>query len=202
MSKAMLKGRSRSEISLKDAISEGQSSGLLTDAVGLFYSPRACDIGQLREDGSVVILKRKKGSWEPDSLSLYPVFEARLFCEAGEMHWLNEPGAEGGRMVLAEETSQNKTDDDEMLLPAFDQINQQYLVWGEYDEQLSQGVPDGWTILSTAQVGALAVPIEQTQKKDFVVVRSREYLITDDDHGNAYVGYERLLNLEWKSKGA
>ncbi|MEO0790177.1 MAG: CRISPR-associated protein Csx19, partial [Bacteroidota bacterium] len=192
------------EVSLYDALaSEGNR---LAGAIGLFYSPSACTVGRLTkgDDGKIVVktLQRQEKKWKLKNLHLPFIFEARVFNSVAELSWLNTPGAAGGRSVLITETGKNKSPELEakelMTIKAYDQLQQQYAVWGEYDEDTAS-VPEDWTIVSTSQIGKLALPIASEGKKDFITLQAKEYLCTDKD-GNAYVKYERLLNLSWESK--
>lgn len=194
-----LHGQVQDGINLETILKETTICKLFTDEAGLFYSPQSCDIGYLRSDNTIEILRQKRGQWQPQTLSLESVFEARLFCETAELSWLNNQEEPGGRVVLASDIKQSKVFEQEIdEIKDCTLLDQQYLVWGQYDED-TEAAPDDWSVVSTSQIGQLAVPVASKKAQDFVVLKSREYVATDND-GNAYVRYERLLNFEWDKK--
>lgn len=194
-----LYGEAENDLSLKVALAKTKASGLLKGAMGLFYSPRSCVVGRVTADGEVETLQKIKSKWVSRPLDSDSVFEAKLFNEAAEFSWLNEPTSIGGRAVLVTEKAiETSMFERPMELAACDAISQSYLVWGQYDTATDQA-PEGWTIVSTSQIGQLAVPLESSPPRDFVTLKAKEYLTTDE-HGNAYVKYERLLGLSWVSK--
>ena len=200
-----LHGQARDGISLEAVLEEAAVCELFTDRAGLFYSPQACDIGYLRSDGTIEILRQKRGQWQPQTLALESVFEARMFCKTAELSWLNIQGESGGRVVLASEIKQPGVFEPIPPIENCVPLPQQYLVWGKYDEA-TETVPDDWSVVSTSQIGRLAVPVGWKKgataaegEQNFVVLKSREYVVADDD-GNAYVRYERLLNFRWDKK--
>lgn len=200
-----LHGQAQDGISLETVLKEAAVRKLFTDRAGLFYSPQACDVGYFRSDGTIEILRQKRGQWQPQTLALESVFEARLFCETAELSWLNSQGKSGGRVVLASEIKQPGVFEPIPPIENCVLLPQQYLVWGKYDKA-TEAVPDDWSVVSTSQIGRLAVPVGWKKgataaegEQNFVVLKSREYVVADDD-GNVYVRYERLLNFRWNKK--
>lgn len=179
-----------------------KASKQLQGAIGLFYSPAACHVGRIDQNGQVEVLTQNRAkTWESKLLDLGPVFEARLFNKTSELTWLNSTTDEGGRAVLmTDQAAAVDSFSENGALKADAVLEQSYLVWGKYDkvtEQLSSSDKESWAIVSTSQIGQLAVPRAYKETKEFVLLHSREYL-TKDDCGNAYVKYERLLNLSWE----
>lgn len=192
-----LTARIANSISLSDALSSEYER--LEGAIGLFYSPSVCAIGRLTkqkdEKLAVQTMQCRRKQWQLiDAMNLSAVFEARVFNDRADFRWLNTPGATGGRSVIVTEAEATSADS-----KIYDTLPQQYALWGEYDEDTESFPEEDWTIVSTSQVGKLAVPISSTERKDFVVLSTKEYLQADED-GNAYVKYERLLNFSWRSK--
>lgn len=206
-----LYGSSQDGVSLQGAIAKVCNRPEFANAIGLFYSPEACTLGLLQEDGNVQTLHQphRTNSWQAQTVDLSRVFEARIFCTRAELSWLNLPGQAAGRAVLLHAGEQAAAEAAALEQPletliAVELLSQQYLLWGFYDSQtesLGAELQENWTIVSTGQIGALAVPIAAaaSRKKQAVVLHCLEYLTVDGD-GNAYVAYERLLNLDWNKQ--
>jgi CRISPR-associated protein (TIGR03984 family) len=197
-----LHSQARDDISLAEALE--QTSAQLQEAIGLFYSPRACTLGRIDSHGKVEKLQQTKQKWEVKPFEdLSAVFEARLFNPTAELIWLNSTTAENGKAVLVTDTAIDKVFEPNGELNACKALDQSYLVWGKYDKNATDTLTEAekslWSIVSTSQIGQLAVPKGYEHNKDFMVLQVREYLVIDD-YGNAYVKYERLLNLSWESK--
>lgn len=185
---------SRQPVHLEHALAAFASLPGTDGATGLLYTPRQCLLttltaGRLRD-------------CHGDPVDLTGVYEARLFCPAAELRWLNDPGPEAGHraVILAEEeqagrladwTARPRTD-------VLDRLPQTYLLWGEgtgHAEHAGKPLAAGWSLLATARIGALPVPVAQVQGNERVVLRSVEYVV-EAEHGNAVVFEERLLKLE------
>ncbi|MFI7449694.1 CRISPR-associated protein Csx19 [Nonomuraea sp. NPDC049714] len=123
------------------------------------------------------------------AVDLDPVFEARVFTSQVELRWV-----ESGRraVVLAEQ---------EHLLPsafpgrlepmrAVTTLPAHYLVWGK-----DAAPAAGWVTLRSRQVGTLALPMAGVAAERVRLV-AREYVVADEEHGNAYVAEERLVGFE------
>lgn len=196
-----LYGQAENNLSLSASLKKATVSGLLEGAVGLFYSPKRCIVGCIKTNGQIETLKKVNKNWATvDSLDIGDVFEAKLFTESAELNWLNDPHDVGGRAVLVttepvEATIFSQSLQMENLCGV---LPQSYLVWGQYDSE-SDSVPENWAIVSTSQIGQLAVPVSAKSDKGFVLLKTQEYLASDE-YGNAYVKYERLLNLSWETK--
>lgn len=200
-----LYAQAENDSSLETALNKAKESELLKGSIGLFYSPRSCAVGRMNANGEIDTLRKVQHGWELASLDLSAVFEVRLFTKTAEFSWLNDPTGIGGRAVLVTPTKleiQIFEQPLENVKPegnCYSSLLQSYLVWGEYDSDTERVSEKDWTIVSTSQIGQLAIPIAPTPRRDFVVLKTQEYLTTDE-HGNAYVKYERLLNLSWESK--
>ncbi|WP_448604651.1 type III-D CRISPR-associated protein Csx19 [Thermoleptolyngbya sp.] len=187
--------QSEQDISLEKALN--QVKDLMPGAIALFYSPQACRFGRLEPDGQVTICTNSKQGWQAQTLDLSPVFEARIFNEQAELRWLKVP-RQNGRAVLLTELEQLKNCfDSSGELPYLKSIDQAYLLWGK---RLEQSAPEGWSILSAARIGAMAVPISSSGSQDTVILHSREYPGEVDEYGNVAVQEERLMELTWLTK--
>lgn len=179
---------------------EGESLSTSLDAyethleggTALLYSPSACLLARVQSG-------RLKGA-EGVALDFDAIFEARVFTKDAELRWLRTPG--GSRTVLVREEAPAATDSGasetavDGRQPFHGTINQSYLLWGE---ALADAAVGGWASLATARIGTLRVPLPADKGLPLygrMAIRAREYLFTDETHGNAYVGDERLLALE------
>jgi CRISPR-associated protein (TIGR03984 family) len=199
--KLNLYGQSESDISLEATLKK-DFRNLLTGAIGLFYSPQACQFGRICENGIVEVLKGDK----PDHLDLSNVFEARIFNPTAELRWLNILG-QGGKAVLLWEV-EVRQDESPCPLASFngqmepidyvEKLEQTYLLWGE---PIDRKPLANWEFLATARIGTLAVPKPENEKGDYVVLNSREYLQVGEC-GNVSIVQERLVNLTWEKKDA
>lgn len=164
----------------------------LEGGTALLYSPSACLLARVQSG-------RLRGA-EGVALDLDAIFEARVFTKDAELRWLRTPG--GSRTVLVREEAPAATDAD-ATAPAVDgrhpfhgTIDQSYILWGE---ALADAAAGDWASLATARIGTMQVPLPADKglpPNGRMAIRAREYLFTDDTHGNAYVGDERLLALE------
>jgi CRISPR-associated protein (TIGR03984 family) len=157
--------------------------GCSPDAVGLFYSPAACQFGKIQGD----TITNETGA----ALDLASVFEAKIFNPQAELRWLNILNGMGNAVLLSEQDIQNYLDRDESTIQAIDIIDSQYLLWGEGTGK-KQGA---WSHISAARTGKIAVPIENINRNDRVKLRFREYLSICDCHGNVAIVEERLKGL-------
>jgi CRISPR-associated protein (TIGR03984 family) len=155
-------------------------------AVGLFYSPTKCHFGQVR--GQTVANEQGKVD------DLIGVFEARIFNDNAELRWLQQSAGLGKAVLLFESNDVNKTyiQEDSELLQAIHSIPQQYILWGQRN---ARSAFNGWSYLSEARIGQIAVPISNIGTRERVALRVREYLQECDDQGNVAVVEERLIGL-------
>jgi CRISPR-associated protein (TIGR03984 family) len=187
-----LHGQFESNISLEDTLKK-KFGNLLPGAIGLFYSPQACEFGRIREDGTVEVLRGN----QPKTLNLVNVFEARVFSDKAELRWLNILGKGGKAVVLSEDKITTEIFTSSMKPMAYvEKLEQTYLLWGE---PIDRTPPDNWDFLATARIGSLAVPQPKGKKGDYIVLHSREYLGVDE-YGNVSIVQERLVNLTWEKK--
>lgn len=165
---------------------------LLEGGTALLYSPSACLLARVQSG----LLKGAEGV----ALDLDAIFEARVFTKDAELRWLRTPG--GSRTILVREEASAATDSGASETDVDDRqafhgtIDQSYLLWGE---ALADAAVGGWASLATARIGTLRVPLPADKglpPYGRMAIHAREYLFTDDTHGNAYVGDERLLALE------
>jgi CRISPR-associated protein (TIGR03984 family) len=189
---AKLYGQSQESISLAATL-EKDFGNLLAGAIGLFYSPQACEFGRIRDDSSVEVLRGN----QLGTLNLADVFEARIFNPRAELRWLNILG-QGGKAVLLSETEMKSEILTNSIGPMSycEKLEQTYLLWGE---PIDRKPPDNWDFLATARIGTLAVPQPEGEKSDYVVLNSREYLGVGE-YGNVSIVQERLVNLTWEKK--
>lgn len=157
----------------------------LGSLVGLAYTPSACDFVRF-EQGHLFTINQ--------SVKVSDCFELRLFNPTLEMRWLNQRYGRGRGILLFEEPlpdAESLGQPEDLRYWKF--LPNQYLIWGEYS-QTSEKV--GWSELSTARIGTLAVPIGNVKPKQRVYLHTREYLSTMDTYGNVAVVEERLMELK------
>jgi len=158
-------------------------------ATAILYSPKRCWLATF----SAGALHGPDGQ----PLDIGAVFEARIFNEAAELRWLNDPGSEQRHRaaILTEQDHSSALGDwqpCERPPDVIEKLPQPYLLWGE---GTGRPITNGWSELATARIGALAVPISGVGKKQRVLLHSVEYVV-EAEHGNAIVFDERLLKLE------
>jgi CRISPR-associated protein (TIGR03984 family) len=155
-------------------------------AVGLFYSPAKCHFGKVR--GQTVA--KEQG----EVADLTGVFEARIFNENAEMRWLQQSAGLGKAVLLFElnDVTQTYVQRDSELLQAIHSNSQEYVLWGKGN---ARSAFNGWSYLSEARIGQMAVPISNIGTSERVALRVKEYLQECDDQGNVAVVEERLLGL-------
>jgi CRISPR-associated protein (TIGR03984 family) len=168
---------SYSNTTLLEALQQHQKCFEL--AVGLFYSPIECQFGEVR--GTIVANKNLKG-----------VFEARIFNENAELRWLQESAGKGKAVLLFESNDVTQNYPKTNTVSVIHTLDGEYLLWGQGNNQPAF---NGWSNLSEARIGQLAVPISNIKEKDRVALHFREYFEECDDHGNVAVIEERLIGL-------
>ena len=184
----------RDRVSLAEALAEFTNVGGAA-AVGLLYSPQSCEFAALASG------ELRGSDGQPVDLSM--VFEARIFSQVAELRWLNDPGR-GQRHRAAIDAERGHSESlgapwRVNLTNAVDTLSQTYLLWGEGTECRNyKGRPlaDGWSLLGTARIGALAVPVAGVNgRNQRVLLNTIEYLV-EVDYGNVVVRDERLIALE------
>jgi len=160
------------------------TGSLLNGAVGLMYSPQACELVRL-EDGELLTAEG------PVDTSL--VFEARVFNKDAELRWLNESGGVGAAVLLGESDAVDVFGGQPARAVRCEPLASTYLLWGTAASQLSR---PGWAALHTYRVGTIYVPVDEVGERGRVLMNAREYCAIEDDYGNAAVIDERLLELK------
>jgi CRISPR-associated protein (TIGR03984 family) len=154
-------------------------------AVALVYSALRCGFARL--DGATLI--DGNGSAMGDD-----AFEARVFNGDFELRWLQsrfDGGVRRGRAVLLHETPALGGEPRPDIIHT---LERQYVLWGQADPPAASLAPE-WSSLSTARIGTLAVPLANIPQSRRVILRAREYMAQEPEHGNAYIADERLLCL-------
>lgn len=156
------------------------------NGVGLLYSPVKCHFGQVR--GQNVTNERGEVT------DLTGVFEARIFNENAEMRWLQQSSGLGKAVLLFElnDVTQVYAKEDSEPFQAIYSISQQYILWGQGN---ARSAFNGWSYLSEARIGQMAVPISNIGTKERVALEVKEYLQECDAQGNIAVVEERLIGL-------
>jgi CRISPR-associated protein (TIGR03984 family) len=185
MSKAVtLHQASLNSVTLLEALEQYRKC--FDTAVGLFYSPAKCHFGKVRgqtvanEQGEVAILTG--------------VFEARIFNDNAELRWLQQSAGLGKAVLLFElnDVMQTYVQKDSEPLQAIHSISQEYILWGQGN---ARSAFNGWSYLSEARIGQIAVPISNIGTRERVALRVKEYLQECDDQGNVAVVEERIISL-------
>ncbi len=137
------------------------------------------------------------------------VFEARIFNRDAELRWLHEGDGLGTAVVLSESPDSCRPLGESLdPLNAIEQIDNRYLLWGRPLRSQDSGAPTGplsagplstgplWVRLTEARIGLLDVPLSRAPRQgECVFLRTVEYVMTEPEHGNAYVAEERLVEL-------
>lgn len=181
----ILYGQRQEDITLTEAIAACQDC--FSDAVGLFYSPESCFLGQVQ--GITVT----DSSRQP--INLNRVFETRIFNADYELRWLNQQGGQGIAVLLSEKTSEKYLTEAVENLQAIDTLEQTYLLWGE---SYNTSLEEGWSRLATSRLGNLDVPIAGVNKQgQRIKLTAKEYFRQMDElYGNVIVAEERLTGLQ------
>lgn len=190
-----LYGQQAANIELNAAIQAFRKTQETETIIGLVYSPQHCCFVRLHGEGAIQAYKGKS----PLTLTLDGIFEARLFTPEAELRWLKTGPEQQGRAVIISERElappSGFSEVDQYFKQAFSSMEQSYVLWGEADQQ-SPALAEGWSLLATARIGRLPVPVNGSG--EYVTLSSQEYLDCDD-FGNVFVAQERLTKLEWKT---
>lgn len=178
MNSVKLYTQTLNQMSLEDAIEQCRRYLNNQAAIGLFYSANQCCFG--RWQGEFF----EQSNHQP--LNLNVVFEARIFTSEYELRWLNQRNQIGQGVLLSE----SELDDKKPLDVVGTRLNTYYL-WGEGVSSNSD-----WSVLATARIGKLDVPIRGLQPHEKVRLVTREYFGVCDDHGNVAIVEERVLRLQ------
>jgi CRISPR-associated protein (TIGR03984 family) len=180
----------RQAVNLADAL--GAFPAGSTNAVALVYTPRWCGFARL-DNGQLLDHTGKV----PES-----AYEVRVFDGRAELRWLNDPTANGtgtATLLTVEAGLPCPPDwkpverDDKEKLSVIDTNKLTYLLWGEH-AHASKSLPDGWSQLGLARIGALPVPLKGLAEKQRVLLNAVEY-IAEDKFGSAFVCEELLTGL-------
>ncbi len=203
-----LYGRARNDLTLQEALEAAWPMFEGQQAIALLYSPRICIFARLEGKD----LRDHKGR----QVNLAEIFEARIFNRDAELRWLNQSGGKGRAVLLTqpELPSACKANlPEDVSFVALKTLDQTYLLWGEGTTIKSE---NGWSLLTTARIGRLEVPLNGVRANKRVHLHALEYLAEVDAegkiidagselvreeekllrHGNVAVVEERLLYLE------
>jgi CRISPR-associated protein (TIGR03984 family) len=168
-----------SGITLAEALSK--AAGELAGAVALLYTPHECRLARFHTGA----LRDREGS----AIAIVDnAFEARIFNETCELRWLQaamDGATRVGRAALIGEGIAGGAVVEAEPLP------RSYIVWGQGDG-INQA---GWSLVSTARIGPLWLPIDGIGAREMVEVTACEYIARDSETGNAYIADERLTGL-------
>ena len=142
-----------------------------------------------------------RGKAERETLTAAPIaalsFEIRAFTEDFELRWLRR-GESGSGCLISERTVALEG----WLPPAmpaipwlgeeapFTTIDAPLLLWGDLESREE----DGWTSLTTPQIGRHWVPFTPAEGVRRIALLAREYLASGPQ-GNVYVAAERLVGF-------
>jgi CRISPR-associated protein (TIGR03984 family) len=178
--------------------------------IGLLYSPRKCRFARLIEGAPQDEFNA--------AIELVDVFELRFFNGATELRWRQESSGKGRAVILGESplTIEGWTSDSKKLLESDEVpadarnpgtphlLRQKYFLWGTgLSSQADRGRPvaSGWSRLTEARIGVLAVPMPSVPEGERVVLNAVEYLADGDDDGNVVVIEQRCVGLAIDSLG-
>lgn len=117
-------------------------------------------------------------------------FEVRAFTEDFELRWLRR-GESGSGCLISERTVWS-----EPVIPWLGEeapvttIDVPLLLWGDLESREE----DGWTSLTTPQIGRHWVPFTPAEGVRRIALLAREYLASGPQ-GNVYVAAERLVGF-------
>ncbi|MEM8716737.1 MAG: CRISPR-associated protein Csx19, partial [Cyanobacteria bacterium P01_G01_bin.4] len=158
-------------ISLSEAIKKISGCDVFQDAIGLFYSSQACAVGRLSQDSSIQILSRSRNGWKQSLLEIETIFEARIFSEQAELRWLKNGGDSGDCLYIS--TIADSLPIEVATQTSFQKcLSQQYLIWGKADDVLTEALAEDWTVVSTSQIGTLAIPFPSPEAKQVIALES------------------------------
>lgn len=182
-------------ITSEDAVAMFRQISALTrenTAIGLLYSSKQCQLTRVTLSG---LTDRNDAP-----VALGGIFELRIVNETHELRWLNQSNNSGIAVVLTESPidSQSKMSVGASSVvwsePRIQEVeanrDHRYIVWGEAKHE-----DHGWTSMTDARIGEIALPITGVAPKQRVEVRAVEYLAVADDDGNTIVVEERLTGL-------
>ena len=122
-------------------------------------------------------------------------FEVRAFTEDFELRWLRR--GESGSGCLISERTVALEGWSEPTIPSWDRrgggvttIDVPLLLWGDLESREE----DGWTLLTTPQIGRHWVPFTPAESVRRIALLAREYLASGPQ-GNVYVAAERLVGF-------
>ncbi|MGH8920105.1 MAG: type III-D CRISPR-associated protein Csx19 [Actinomycetes bacterium] len=159
-------------------------------AIGMISSPAGHDL--VRFDGGQLTT-----SGGPAELA--DVFHLRLFTPEVELRWVHSGSRQGAAVALSESGASPAgwTVDSAAVEEVLDG---QYALWGRRFETLGTG---GWCRAIEGRIGWIDIPAampaastvaERDWPEEFLAVRFREYL-TSDEFGNAAILDERLIDI-------
>jgi len=183
---------SLANISLQEALQKWGS--VVSNAVGLLYSPQSCQLVKVDTNGDLSDSSNKQFNLLEQANS---IFEARIFNKNAELRWLNELGGKGQAVLIAEKVLDDIPEQPEReKREILETIQQKYLLWGQ---KTNTALKAGWQRLAAARIGTLDIPLNETiSKKQRVYLTTKEYLAEIDSYGNVDVIEELLLALEVK----
>jgi len=177
------------EIALREALSQWLAAlkgngGAHQDVTALAYGRDSCLVTRVTPDGNLE---------HPDENSPDP-YEVRAFTEKSELRWLRTPATpDAGRAaILSDDSLDMPPVWHREQVPIAGTLCQQYLIWGE---GTGRSVPQGWSQVGEARIGALLLPVSDIKQGERVFLRTVEYLCVDQEHGNTFVYDERLVGL-------
>jgi CRISPR-associated protein (TIGR03984 family) len=182
---------SANNISLSEALEK--CKGELADAVAILYSPSFCKFAKF-DNGNLINEKAQV-------IDVSTIFEARIFNPHAELRWLNVLNGQGRAVLISDEELTKIFDvEEDVSLEILDTIPQQYLLWGKGVVR-SPTMPQDWSRLAAARIGALDVPIAGIEGNQHQVqLIAREYIGfckgEPDEYGNVSVLEERLIELK------
>ena len=166
-----------------------------TALVALAYTPR--DALVVRKSGpGMYETVRAKGDRETLTAGQIAElsFEIRAFNEDFELRWLRQDESGSGSLIADRRIELADWPEADVQWPAataaVTSIDVPLLLWGELEDT----EPDGWSSLTTAQIGRHWVPFVPAEGVQRIALLTREYL-ADGPDGNAYVAAQRLVKF-------
>ena len=182
-----------SGLTLEQALSRFAELPSSPPAVAILYSPRRCELATFAEG----LLRGPNGQ----PIDTTTIFEARVFHQTAELRWLNDPSPQAlHRAVILIDPAPatfpkgwDEGESEQHAIAVIETLPQTALLWGQ---GTGRPISDGWSELATARIGRLLVPLAGVNANQRVLLHSLEYVVAEEEDGNAVIFDERLVKLE------
>lgn len=162
-------------MALSDALAEMSEGAIALVSAPAFHCVAMVKGGQIHGPGGAI--------------ETHSVFEVRAFDGDSEWRWLRS--GDVGRMAVVSDRVMERA--------RLGRMRQEirYVLWNQAaDPVIDSSATDGWTLMTSEQIPAFAVPLSNDGKGAYATITAVEYTATDE-YGNVRVVDQRLVSLEW-----